>query len=159
VALHQRVSGRERPTSAGPPPITDPGVVLMYDAECTFCRWAAGMLIAWDRRRTIHPVAIQDPAGAELLPELTPEERLEAWHLITADGSRYTGGPAFEPLLTLLPGGRPLSVLAGGFIEMTAHLYDLVSANRNRIMRVIPPPLRRWGEDRLEERVRSIALR
>jgi predicted DCC family thiol-disulfide oxidoreductase YuxK len=126
----------------------------MYDGDCGFCRWAIGMLIAWDRERAVHPLAIQDPAGAELLPELTPEERLESWHLVTADGSRYTGGPAFEPLLALLPGGRPLSRLAGRFRDLTARLYDLVSARRDRIVRVIPPPLRRWGEGRLTERLR-----
>jgi predicted DCC family thiol-disulfide oxidoreductase YuxK len=153
VALHQRVPAHERPASAAAPPIPGPGrALLFYDGACGFCRCVTGLLLAWDRGRALVPVAIQEPAGEELLAELTPEQRLESWHLITADGSRYTGGPAFEPLLASLPGGRPLSGLAGRFDAQTARGYDLVSERRDRIVRVIPRRLRGWAERKLEER-------
>lgn len=153
MALHQRVQARERPASAVAPRVPGPGrAVLFYDGACGFCRCITGLLLAWDRRSALLPVAIQEPAGDELLAELTPEQRLESWHLITADGSRYTGGPAFEPLLALLPGGRPLSRLAGRFDDPTARVYDVVSDHRDRIVRVIPRRLRRWAERTLEER-------
>jgi predicted DCC family thiol-disulfide oxidoreductase YuxK len=153
VALHQRVPAHERPASAAAPPIPSPGrALLLYDGACGFCRSVTGLLLAWDRGSALVPVAIQEPAGEELLAELTPEQRLESWHLITADGSRYTGGPAFEPLLALLPGGRPLSGLAGRFDGQTARGYDLVSEHRDRIVRVIPRRLRGWAERTLEER-------
>jgi predicted DCC family thiol-disulfide oxidoreductase YuxK len=155
VALHQRVPAHERPASAAARRLPGPGhAVLFYDGECGFCRWAVGLLVAWDRGAALFPVTIQEPAGDDLLAELTPEQRLESWHLITADGTRYTGGPAFEPLLALLPCGRPLSRLAGRFDERTARLYDLISEHRDRVGRVVPGRLRGWGERTLEERRR-----
>jgi predicted DCC family thiol-disulfide oxidoreductase YuxK len=153
MALHQRVQAHERPASAAVPRIPGPGrAVLFYDGQCGFCRCIAGLLLAWDRGSALLPVAIQEPVGDELLAELTPEQRLASWHLIAADGSRYTGGPAFEPLLALLPGGRPLSRLVGRFDEQTARVYDLVSEHRDRIVRVIPRRLREWAERTLEKR-------
>ena len=49
---------------------------LLYDADCGFCRWAAAKVLAWDRRGTLRPVALQDRAGSDrLLPGGRPLAR------------------------------------------------------------------------------------
>jgi len=128
---------------------------LLYDRECPFCRWSAGVLIAWDRHARLLPVPIQGPDGATLLPELTPDARLESFHLVTPDGARHSGGPAFIPLFELLPGGRRLAWLAARFERATNKGYDLVSKYRAQVLKLIPGSVVRWGEDHLESRLRD----
>src|SRR5262249_60221531 len=31
---------------------------LIYDPDCGFCRWCLGKVLAWDRHRTLRPVAL-----------------------------------------------------------------------------------------------------
>ena len=40
---------------------------LLYDRDCGFCRWCLGKVLAWDRRRSIRPVAIQSEEAHRLL--------------------------------------------------------------------------------------------
>ena len=35
--------------------------VLLYDRECGFCRSSLELVLAWDRRGRLRPVALQDP--------------------------------------------------------------------------------------------------
>jgi predicted DCC family thiol-disulfide oxidoreductase YuxK len=127
---------------------------LLYDAECRFCLWAMGMLLVWDRRGRLVPLALQEPAADRLLAELAPEQRMETWHLIVTTGERYDGGAAFAPLFELLPAGRPLARLAGRFPSAAARLYDAVSEHRNQLAKLIPERLQRLAAQRLEERAR-----
>ena len=89
-----------------------PQAALLYDADCGFCRWGVGRILAWDRRGAIRPVAIGGSEGATLLAGLDEAARTASWHLVDASGSRTSGGAAVAPLLLLLPGGRPAAALA-----------------------------------------------
>jgi predicted DCC family thiol-disulfide oxidoreductase YuxK len=129
---------------------------MLYDAECPFCRWSAGMLVAWDRRETLIPLALQDPAAAELLPDLSPQQRMDTWHLITAEGKRYSGGLAFVPLFNLLPGGTPLSRLAARFPRLAVRLYAAVSDHRDKLVKLIPAPVKRWAARRMQRRAEAL---
>jgi predicted DCC family thiol-disulfide oxidoreductase YuxK len=130
---------------------------VLYDAECQFCRWAMGMLLFWDRRRRLVPLALQEPAADRLLAELAPEQRMETWHLIASTGERYGGGAAFAPLFELLPVGKPLARLAGRFPAVAARLYDAVSRHRNQLVRLIPQRLQGLAARRLAERAQRPA--
>ena len=110
---------------------------LLYDSDCGFCRWSVDKVLAWDRRRTLRPLPLQDPEAAGLLPGMDEAERMGSWHLVTADGRVYSAGAAAPPLLRLLPGGRtPAGVLAA-FPRMTNRAYEFVARNRDSFGRLV----------------------
>src|SRR5207302_10011663 len=72
--------------------------VVLYDAECGFCKWSLDKILAWDRAQKLRPVRIQSEEGERLLAEADPEARLDSWHLVTSDGRLFSAGAAAEPL-------------------------------------------------------------
>jgi predicted DCC family thiol-disulfide oxidoreductase YuxK len=110
-------------------------VVVLYDADCGFCRWAVAKLLAWDRAGRLRPAALQGPEADRLLPGLSEEERMRSWHLVV-DGAVYSGGAAAAPLLRLLPGGRPLAPVVAAFPGLSDRAYRLVARNRDRFGRL-----------------------
>jgi predicted DCC family thiol-disulfide oxidoreductase YuxK len=108
---------------------------LLYDAECRFCRWSLGWILRWDRGRRLAPLALQDPAAVELLPEMDESERMASWHLVGPDGSVASGGSAAAPLLRLLPGGRWLGAVAARAPGTVDAAYGWVTRNRARLAR------------------------
>jgi predicted DCC family thiol-disulfide oxidoreductase YuxK len=107
--------------------------VVLYDQDCGFCRWAMGMLLAWDRRGRLRAVALQAHEVDELLPGLDRHQQMASWHFLTPDGRVRSAGRAVAPLLRLLPGGRPLAVVAESFPRTTDRLYDWISRHRERL--------------------------
>jgi predicted DCC family thiol-disulfide oxidoreductase YuxK len=110
---------------------------MLYDRDCGLCRWSASKVLAWDRNGRVRAVALQDPEAERLLAELSPERRPASWHLVTADGHVNSAGAALAPLLRLLPGGRPLAVVAELSPALTERLYRLVARNRSRLSRLV----------------------
>ena len=80
--------------------------VVLYDADCGLCKWLLSGLLRCDRAKRLRPISLQGSEAEELLGELTPAERMAAWHLISPAGDRLSGGAALAPLLRLLPAGR-----------------------------------------------------
>jgi branched-chain amino acid transport system substrate-binding protein len=113
---------------------------LLYDRDCSFCKWCLGWVLRWDRRGRLRPVAIQSAEGAELLAELDPEARLESWHLVLADGEVVSGGAAAAPLARRLPGGRPLAFLFATFPRATERAYRWVADHRGSLARLLRLP-------------------
>lgn len=111
--------------------------VLLYDAECGFCRWALRQVLRWDRAHRLRPCALQDPEAVRWLGDLPEEDRMGSWHLVSADGTRVSGGRAVAPLLRLLPGGRPLAVLAEAFPGLVERAYRWVARHRGRLGRLM----------------------
>ena len=109
--------------------------IILYDADCGFCRWAVDKVLAWDRAGKLHPTAIQGPEAERLLCGLSDEERMASWHLVV-DGNRYSGGAAAAPLLRLLPGGRPLAPVVAAFPGASDRAYRFVARNRDRFGRL-----------------------
>ncbi|MBA3728698.1 MAG: DUF393 domain-containing protein [Actinobacteria bacterium] len=107
--------------------------VILYDADCAFCRWWTARIMTWDHHDRLRPVALQDPAAERLLPGMKPEDRMRSWHLVKPDGRIYSAGAAVPPLMRLLPGGRPLAALASTFPGATERLYQWVSDHRDRL--------------------------
>src|SRR5436190_23901973 len=94
--------------------------ILLYDVDCSFCGWAVGKVLTWDRHDRVRAVPIQGAAGDRLLAEVPPEKRLDSWHLVTPDGAVLSGdSAAAEELARVLPGGRPLAALVHAFPGMT----------------------------------------
>jgi predicted DCC family thiol-disulfide oxidoreductase YuxK len=107
--------------------------VVLYDQDCGFCRWAMGRLLAWDHRGRLRAVALQAHEVNELLPGLDRHQQMASWHLLTPDGRVRSAGRAVAPLLRLLPGGRPLAVVAESFPRTTDRLYDWISRHREHL--------------------------
>jgi predicted DCC family thiol-disulfide oxidoreductase YuxK len=107
--------------------------VVLFDEDCGFCRWAAGRLLAWDRRGRLRPVALQDPEAEQLLAGMDRGRQMASWHLVDLDGRIRSAGRAVAPLLRLLPAGTPLAVVAESFPKTTDRLYEWISRHRERL--------------------------
>jgi predicted DCC family thiol-disulfide oxidoreductase YuxK len=109
---------------------------VLYDRDCGFCKWALDKVLGWDRRHRLRPVAIQSDEGQRLLAPLSPEQRLESWHLI-ADGELRSGGAAAPALFEALPGGRPLAAVLRAFPRATERAYGWVAGHRSLLARLL----------------------
>jgi predicted DCC family thiol-disulfide oxidoreductase YuxK len=111
--------------------------VLLYDSDCGFCRWSVDKILAWDSRRQLRPVALQEPEADRLLGVMDEDVKMSSWHLVTPDGRVYSAGAAAPALFRLLPGGRPLAALLSTFPGVTERTYRLVARNRDRFGRLV----------------------
>jgi predicted DCC family thiol-disulfide oxidoreductase YuxK len=119
---------------------------ILYDADCGFCRVSLALVLTWDRRGRLRPVALQDPETDLLLTGMPEERRMGSWHLVTEDGEVESGGAAFAPLLRRLPGGKPLAALTERFPGAADRGYSLVASERSRLGRLIPAAIARWAD-------------
>jgi predicted DCC family thiol-disulfide oxidoreductase YuxK len=103
---------------------------LLYDDDCGFCRWSRDLILRWDRRGRLRPVAIQSEEGGRLLAAMSEDERLGSWHLVGPDRSVVSAGAAAAPLARLLPGGRPLAAVFDAFPRATERGYRWVADHR-----------------------------
>ena len=125
--------------------------ILLYDSDCGFCRWCVGRALAWDRRRRLLPVAIQDPDADRFLAGLGYEDRMRSWHLVDPGGRRHSAGAAFAPVLRLLPGGSPLAAIAARFPRAVEAAYFAVARSRALLGRFVPER----AKDRADARIAS----
>lgn len=87
------------------------GPVLIYDAQCQFCRRWVARLKRWDRNDRIRLLPLQDPAAPAVAGR--PREVLQqAAHLVRADGAVFAGARAAREALAYLPAGWLLRGLA-----------------------------------------------
>ncbi len=112
--------------------------IVLYDGDCGFCRWALSLVLALDRRRRLRSLALQTPAAAALLAELTPEQRMDSWHLIAPDGRRWSAGAAAPPLLRVLPGGAAPAKALAAAPALTERAYRWVAEHRSLLSRAVP---------------------
>ena len=120
---------------------------LLYDSDCGFCRWCLGKVLAWDRRRSIRPVAIQSEEAERLLSGVPEEERLASWHLVDVDGTVRSAGAAFPSVFRRLPGGAPLAALTSRAPGATDRAYRWVAGNRSRWGKLVSDGAK-WRADR-----------
>jgi predicted DCC family thiol-disulfide oxidoreductase YuxK len=123
-------------------------VIVLYDADCGFCRWATAQAVSLDRRGVLVPVPIQSSLGDELLGDLDPSARLRAAHVVGDDGRRRSGGAAAAEVLAALPPTQALARLAHRWPRTTNLLYALVAWRRRDLGRLVGPE-RRQRADRL----------
>jgi predicted DCC family thiol-disulfide oxidoreductase YuxK len=132
---------RESSHGRGLPSIGMAPGVLLYDADCGVCTWLTARILAWDRRRRLRPVALQDPEADSLLAGIDEETRMASWHLVDDQGSVISGGAALAPLLRLLPGGAPLAGAAERAPRLVDRAYRWAAGHRGLLGRPLP---RRW---------------
>ena len=116
---------------------------LLYDADCGFCSWVVSGLLAWDRHLRVLPRALQGAHAQALLSDLSPEERLASWHLMSPDGERFSAGHGLAPLFRLLPAGAiPAHVLAR-FPGLTNAVYDWIANHRAQLSGAVSAEVKR----------------
>lgn len=130
--------------------------LVLYDAECGICRTLLALLLSWDQHRRLRPLALQDAEAAALLADLTPEERMASWHLVSPlgrthsgaspAGRRWSAGAAVPLLLQLVPGGRVPAAIFARFPGTTERGYRWLAAHRSAISRLLPECLKRHGD-------------
>ena len=125
---------------------------LLYDRDCGFCRWCLGKVLAWDRRGSIRPVAIQSEEADRLLAGMPEQERLASWHLVEQNGTVRSAGEAFPRLFQLLPAAPPLAALTARAPRATDRAYRWVAGNRARWGRVVSDGAKRRADRRISER-------
>ena len=109
--------------------------VILYDADCGFCRWSLDKILAWDKPGRLRPVPLQSLEADQWVGDMDRETRYGSWHLVTTDGRVYSAGAAAEPLAKLLPFGAPVAAIAHAFPKTTARVYEWVARNRDRLGR------------------------
>jgi predicted DCC family thiol-disulfide oxidoreductase YuxK len=113
--------------------------VVLYDGRCRFCRSAAALMVAWDRRGRLAVVPFRDPLGVALAAGVPAGERFGALHARGPDGRLVSGPDALALVLACLPGTAPLR--AAG----VHRLYGALARRRSRLGRWVPDraPVRR----------------
>lgn len=104
--------------------------IVLYDADCGFCKLAVHWLLRIDRHRCLRPMAIQGAEGRDLLTAVPEAQRLESVHLVAPDGTLHSGGATAAPLAELLPGGSIAARLFLRFPSVTDRAYRWVARHR-----------------------------
>jgi predicted DCC family thiol-disulfide oxidoreductase YuxK len=125
-------------------------VIVLYDTDCGFCRWAAARAVSLDHLGVLVPVPIQSSLGAELLVDLDPSDRHRAAHVIGDDGRRRSGGDAAADVLGVLPSTQALARLARSLPRTTNLLYGLVALRRQSFGQLIGPKARQRADRLLQ---------
>jgi predicted DCC family thiol-disulfide oxidoreductase YuxK len=102
---------------------------------CTF----QSRLLAWmDWFNCVEMVPLKDPRTAEIAPDITREDLLEAIHCITPDGEIYRGARAFRFLGLRIPLLIPVGLFLWipGVIWIAEKIYAWISRNRHLISKV-----------------------
>jgi predicted DCC family thiol-disulfide oxidoreductase YuxK len=120
--------------------------VLLYDDDCGFCRVMLAVILAWDRSRRLRPLALQTPEADRLLGDMSPERRMNSWHLVAPDGRVSSAGAAFPPLLGQLPGGAPLGRVGARFPAASERGYRWVADHRSTLGPLLPESVKRWAD-------------
>jgi predicted DCC family thiol-disulfide oxidoreductase YuxK len=125
---------------------------VFYDGECGLCTWLLACILRWDRKARLHPVALACEQAGEMLADLTPQERIASWHLVSPTGRRCSAGAALAPTLRLLPlGWAPAAVLAR-CPRLTDSGYRWVAGHRAQLGRLLAPSAKRRAAARVSAR-------
>jgi predicted DCC family thiol-disulfide oxidoreductase YuxK len=125
-------------------------VIVLYDADCGFCRWSMAWAMRRDHRHLLVSVPIQSPLGSELLVDVVPSDRLRSAHIVRDDGCRRSGGAAVADVLSVLPPTRALGRLAHSLPRTTALLYGVLAARRQSFGGLIGQQARQRADDLLQ---------
>ncbi len=126
--------------------------IVLYDADCGFCRWCLAVLLAADHRRRLQPLALSTPEADSLLSDLTPAARLASWHLVSPDGRRESAGAALATVATLLPGGRLPGALLAHAPRLADTGYEWVAEHRTGLSRFVPGVAKRRATEQIAAR-------
>jgi predicted DCC family thiol-disulfide oxidoreductase YuxK len=112
--------------------------VLLYDAHCRLCRFAARLVVRLDRADRLAYLPLDGAEAEPLLRPLPEAERASTWRLALPDGRLVGRGRGATGVLEALGhrrSARALAALPDGVVELG---YDLVARHRGRLGRLFP---------------------
>ena len=111
--------------------------LVLYDGECPFCVFQMRVItwLDWFNRVTLLPIS--SPRSAQIAPQVTREDLLEAIHCVTPAGRIYRGARAFRFMGMRMPLMIPLALILWipGVIWIAEKIYLWVSRHRYLISR------------------------
>jgi predicted DCC family thiol-disulfide oxidoreductase YuxK len=121
---------------------------ILYDPDCGFCKMTLAVLLRWDTRGRLRPVALGSEEADALLHGMPEHERMASWHLVPERPapSVHSAGAAFSELFRLLPGGGPLAALTARFPRASDRAYRWAADHRSLLGRPLPAAARRWAD-------------
>lgn len=112
-------------------------MIVLYDSDCGFCRWAMAWVLRRDRHHVLVPAPIQSATGDELLADLPPSDRMLTAHVIRDDGSRRSGGAAVAEVLCALGQAGVLGRMARRLPQTTELAYRAIAARRKTFGKLV----------------------
>jgi predicted DCC family thiol-disulfide oxidoreductase YuxK len=137
-------------TRSSPPP--KGRWIVLYDADCGFCKWLLARLLDWDVQRRLTPLALDTEEADELLADLSPAQRTASWHLVAPDGTRTSAGAALAVLAKLLPGGALPAAGLGLVPGLSERGYGWVADHRSQLSRLVPSRFKQRADERIARR-------
>jgi predicted DCC family thiol-disulfide oxidoreductase YuxK len=137
-------------TRSSPPP--EGHWIVLYDADCGFCKYLLARLLQWDLRRRLTPLALGTAEADRLLPDLSPEQRMASWHLVAPDGTRTSAGAALAVLAKLLPGGALPAAGLGLVPGLSERGYSWVAGHRTQLSRLVPGRFKERANEQIARR-------
>jgi predicted DCC family thiol-disulfide oxidoreductase YuxK len=102
--------------------------VVLYDADCRFCRFAARAIERLDRRRRLALLPLGDAEAEPFLAEVAANERLSSLRLVEPDGRLLSRGAAVKAV------AAHLGIWSAGLDRA----YDAIASRRGRLGRLVP---------------------
>jgi predicted DCC family thiol-disulfide oxidoreductase YuxK len=102
--------------------------VVLYDADCRFCRFAVRTISRLDRHKRLALLPLGDAEAVPLLAEVPEGERLNSLRLAEPDGRLLSRGVAVKAVaehLGMWPAGLDRA-------------YDAIASRRSRLGRLVP---------------------
>jgi predicted DCC family thiol-disulfide oxidoreductase YuxK len=89
--------------------------LLAYDADCGPCARFRSIVELLDSEGAIEFVPLREADSSGRLDSIDQAARYRSFHLVSSDGSAWSGAEALAPLSTVLhPGGRLVSRVISG---------------------------------------------
>jgi predicted DCC family thiol-disulfide oxidoreductase YuxK len=113
--------------------------VLLYDAECRLCRFAARTVARLDRLQELAFLPLQDPGAEPLLAPVPECERRSSWRLALPDGTLAGYGAGATELARAMRLTRPAARLLGPVPDgVLDAVYRAVAGRRGALGRLVP---------------------
>lgn len=112
--------------------------LVLYDGDCPLCRGQMRVIDRLDWFGALHLLPISDPLTAEMAPELTRDELLEAIHCRAPDGRIYRGARCLRFVGLRLPLLVPVALFLWlpGMIQLADRFYLWGSRRRYGLSRL-----------------------
>lgn len=106
--------------------------VLLFDSDCPLCTFQSRSLAWMDWLEQVEMVPLKDPRTAEIAPDITREDLLEAIHCITPENEIHRGARAIRFLGMRIPLLVPVGLFLWipGVILIAEKIYAFVSRHR-----------------------------
>lgn len=112
--------------------------ILLFDSDCPLCTFQSRLLSWMDWFHVVEMVPLKEARAAEIAPDISREDLLEAIHCITPAGEIHRGARAFRFLGMRIPLLFPVGLFLWipGVIKIAELFYAWVSKNRLFLSRI-----------------------